>query len=202
MNRRLVAILLGTVFIAAPSAAQQEERRPSPDFPGEAIIYRDVGYSGPAVNVSRANPNLGLAWPVRSIRVRYGRWELCTLANYRGQCTTVDRDTRDLRQQVNFLNRLGSMRPLPGGGGPRPPAPPPAPDRSLRGMAAEFFPAPGERGRRVEACERGQANANCAARTADRFCRERGWNGSAHEALESVGRQVYLADTLCTRSGY
>lgn len=204
MNRRLVAILLGTIFIAAPSAAQQEERRPSPDFPGEAIIYRDVGYSGPAVNVSRANPNLGLAWPVRSIRVRYGRWELCTLANYRGACETVDRDTPDLRRQVNLINRVGSMRPLPGGGGggPRPPEPPPTPDRSLRGMAAEFFPAPSERGRRVEACERGQANANCAARTADNFCRSRNWNGSAREALETVGRQVYLADTLCTRTGY
>lgn len=202
MDRRFVVALLATTLFAAPSGAQQEERRPSPDFPGEAIIYRDVGYSGPAVNVSRANPNLGLAWPVRSIRVRYGRWELCSLSNYRGQCTTIDRDTPDLRRQVNFLNRLGSMRPMPGGGGPRPPDPPPTPDRSLRGMAAEFFPAPSERGRRVEACERGQANANCAARTADNFCRQRNWNGSAREALETVGRGVYLADVLCTRTGY
>lgn len=202
MSRRFVVALLATTLLAVPSAAQQEERRPSPDFPGEAIIYRDVGYSGPAVNVSRANPNLGLAWPVRSIRVRYGRWELCSLSNYRGQCTTIDRDTPDLRRQVNFLNRLGSMRPMPGGGGPRPPEPPPVPDQSLRGMAAEFFPAPSERGRRVEACERGQANANCAARTADNFCRQRNWNGSAREALETVGRRVYLADVLCTRTGY
>lgn len=204
MKSHVVVSLLAATLLAAPSVAQDEmqadARRPSPDFAGEAIIYRDAGFSGPAVNVSRAEPNLRLAWPVRSIRVRYGRWELCTLSNYRGQCTTVDRDTPDLRRQVNFLNVLGSMRPLPGGG-PRPPEPPPVQDRSLRGMAAEFFPAPSERGRRVEACDRGQANASCAARTADAFCRRRNWNGSAREALETVGRGVYLADVLCTRTG-
>ncbi len=53
MSRRFVVALLATTLLAAPAGAQQEERRPSPDFPGEAIIYRDVGYSGPAVNVSR-----------------------------------------------------------------------------------------------------------------------------------------------------
>lgn len=188
---------LAAVTLAAPAGAQPEERRPSPDFRGEAIIYRDVNFSGPAVNVGRADPNLRLAWPVRSIRVRSGRWELCTLANFRGRCTTIDRDTPDLRRQVNFLDRVGSLRPLPGG---RPPEPP-VRDRSLRGMAAEFFPAPARNGRRVPACERGQATASCAARTADSFCRERGWNGSAREALETVNRQAFLADTLCTRTG-
>ena len=201
MKSHVLAVILAAAAIVAPSAAQRDERRPSPDFRGEAIIYCDVNYSGPAVNVSRANPNLGLAWPVRSIRVRSGRWELCTLTNYRGRCETVDRDTPDLRRQVNFLNVVNSMRPLPGGGGPRPPEPPPAPDRSLRGMAAEFFPAPSRNGRRVLACQRGSASAACAAQTADRFCVERGWRGAARQALETVNRQVYLADTLCTRTG-
>ncbi|MBX3561326.1 MAG: hypothetical protein KF780_05880 [Sphingomonas sp.] len=192
-----IIVGLTVLSFAAPAGAQPEERRPSPGFRGEAIIYRDVGFAGPAVNVSRAEPDLRLAWPVRSIRVRQGRWELCTLSNYRGRCTTVDRDSADLRRQVNFLDRVGSMRPLPGGWQPEPPAQ----ERSLRGMAAEFFPAPVRNGRRVPACERGQATANCAAQTADRFCRERGWNGSAREALETVNRQVFLADTLCTRTG-
>lgn len=198
---RPAAALLAATILAAP-AASQEERRPSPDFRGEAIIYRDVGYSGPAVNVSRAEPNLRLTWPVRSIRIRSGRWELCTLANFRGSCETIDRDTPDLRRQVNFLNIVGSMRPMPGGGPPPRPEPPIGPERSLRGMAAEFFPTPQRGGRRIEACERGQANANCARQSAERFCRERNWTGAAHQALETVGRTVYLADTLCTRGRY
>lgn len=194
-----LAFIAGLTALSLPAiaGAQPDARRPSPDFRGEAIIYRDIGYSGPAVNVSRAEPNLRLAWPVRSIRVRQGRWELCTLANYRGRCETIDRDTPDLRRQVNFLDRIGSMRPMPGGGPPEPPVQ----DRSLRGMAAEFFPAPSRNGRRIEACERGQATARCAADTAARFCRERGWSGSSHQALETENRRVYLADTLCTRSG-
>ncbi len=196
MKNHLILAAAAGAILAAPAGAQPEERRPSPEFRGEAIIYRDVGYAGPAVNVSRAEPNLRLSWPVRSIRIRSGRWELCTLANYRGRCETIDRDTPDLRRQVNLLDRIGSMRPLPGGGPPEPPVQ----DRSLRGMAAEFFPAPTRNGRRIEACELGQPTARCAAETAVRYCRERGWNGSAHQALETVNRRVYLADTLCTRS--
>lgn len=205
MKRGSFLLLVGTLF-AVPAAAQ-EDRRPSPDFDGEAIIYRDTNYQGPAMNVSRPNPNLSLAWPVRSIRIVSGRWELCTLTNYRGSCTTIDRDTPDLRRQINFLNLLGSMRPLPGGGRPPRPEPPrpeppiaPVPDHSLRGMAAEFFPAPSERGRRVQACDKGPPDASCTQRTARNFCQDRGYVGVGHQALETVGRQVYLADTLCTRT--
>ena len=52
------------------------------------------------------------------------------------------------------------------------------------------------------ACARGAATANCAAQTADNWCRSIGWNGSAREHMETVGGRVYLADVLCVRSGY
>ena len=52
------------------------------------------------------------------------------------------------------------------------------------------------------ACARGSAAANCAAQTADNWCRSIGWNGSAREHMETVGGRVYLADVLCVRSGY
>lgn len=29
-----------------------------------------------------------------------------------------------------------------------------------------------------------------------------GWNGSAHEMVETVSRRIHLADVLCVRSGY
>jgi len=70
-------------------------------------------------------------------------------------------------------------------------------------MAAEFFPAPGGRdGRRLLSCENGGATANCAAATADRFCKSIGWSGSASQRQETVNGRVYLADVLCTRTGY
>ena len=82
----------------------------------------------------------------------------------------------------------GSIVPLPG-------------RRSLRGMAAEFYPAPAQRGGRVLACPTGSATANCAAVSADRFCRSVGWNGARSQSLQSEGRRVYLADVLCANSG-
>jgi hypothetical protein len=69
-------------------------------------------------------------------------------------------------------------------------------------MAAQFFPAPRQAGERVEACARGMANASCAATTADRLCRDAGWNGASHQAMQTANGRTYLADVLCVRSGY
>lgn len=194
-NRMAAFGLVVATLAFTPTAAQEERGWNSAS--GEAIIYRDPNYSGPAANVSRAEANMQLTWPVRSIRVVSGRWQVCSEPNHRGTCVIVD------RSQSNFTGRLGprselqSLRPVGGsGGGGGHPGP------SLRGMAAEFFTAPAEGGQRVRACSRGSASANCAAETADVFCRSRGWNGSAREAMQTVRRQVYLADVLCVRSGY
>lgn len=168
----------------------------------EATIYRDVNYRGPAVAVSGATPDLALAWPVTSVRVASGRWQLCSGTNYRGNCITLTASTANITGRLGPQSRLGSIRPLSGGGsggggggagdhGP-----------SLKGMAAEFYRAPVLRGARVEACARGSVTANCAAQTADNFCRSAGWTASARESMETVGRRVYLADVLCSRTGY
>ena len=191
----LPGLLAGLALsLAILPAAAQEERRPQRD--PEAIIYRDALYKGPAVNVSQPQPNLGLAWPVNSIRVRSGEWQLCEGANYRGTCRTFSSD----RPLLNLAQRgitVQSMRPTQLAG----PGEPPGDNRSLRGMAAEFYPAPAMSGRRVAACARGNANSSCAAKSADEFCRQMRWTGSAREALETVSGRVYLADVLCTRTG-
>lgn len=170
--------------------------RPTPQ--PEAIIYRDAGYNGPAVNVSQAQSNMGLAWRVNSIRVHSGRWELCERTNFRGDCRTYDADTPML---VNPLRGrvVQSLRPIGDGGGGGGEVPGNNP--SLRGMAAEFYPAPALQGRRVLACTRGSATANCAAQSADAFCRQLGWTASARQTMETVSGRIYLADVLCSRTG-
>lgn len=173
---------------------------------GTATIYRDRNFSGPAVAVSRANPNMGLNFQVSSIRVNGGTWELCPQPNFRGNCLIVGQSTPDLRRTYNWAGPLQSMRPADdgwgggggGGGGPQ---------QSLRGMASEFFPAPrdgrGANSPRVLACPgSNSASAACAAQSADRFCRSVGWNGSARQLMETVNRRAYLADVLCVRSGF
>src|SRR3546814_16723553 len=93
---------------------------------------------------------------------------------------------------------IQSMRPVGGSGGdPHPPAN----DQSVRGNFAEFHTQPTTRGVRVLACT-GSATANCAARSADNWCRPIGWNGSAREHLETRQGRVYLPDVHCVPPGY
>jgi hypothetical protein len=170
---------------------------------GSATIYRDPGFSGPAVTVDRGNSNLGLRFQIFSIRVNGGAWELCPQTNFRGSCLVVRQSTADLRRAYGWAGPLQSMRPA----GVPPVAPPVGGGQmSLRGMASEFFPAPRTGNRpgagRVEACPRGNATAACASQAADSFCRSVGWNGSARELMETVNRRFYLADVLCVRSGF
>jgi hypothetical protein len=187
---------MGAGFLATSTAQTPDDRMVRPP---EATIYRDAGYRGPAVFIGEAKPNLGLAWPVNSIRVPNGRWELCERTRYRGTCRTVDRDTPMLNNILRGIT-VQSIRPVgsDGGGGGQPPAN----DQVARGNFAEFHTQPAERNYRVLACARGSAAANCAAQTADNWCRSIGWNGSAREHMETVGGRVYLADVLCVRSGY
>lgn len=162
----------------------------------EATFYRDMNFQGPAVYVNEAKRDLGLAWRVNSIRIKSGRWELCERTNFRGTCRTYDRDTIMLNTPLRGRT-VQSLRPVGWSGNPQEPGN----NQSLRGMAAQFYPAPSQNGYRVLAC-RFQANASCAAETADRFCAAMGWRGSAREALETVRGRVYLADVLCSHTGY
>jgi hypothetical protein len=193
----LLPITVGAIAVVglAQPGLGQDDRMARP----EAIIYRDAGYNGPAVNVTQPQPNMGLAWRVNSIRVVNGRWELCERTNFRGTCRSYDADNAMLGNILRGVT-VQSMRPLGGSGGGGPEAPGNNP--SLRGMAAEFYPAPAQNGRRVLACGQGSATANCAADTADRFCASLGWTASARESMETVNRRVYLADVLCSRTGY
>lgn len=182
----------------ATSTAQTPEDRMY--RPPEATIYRDAAYRGPAVFIGEAKANLGLAWPVNSVRVASGRWELCEKTRYRGNCRTVDRDTPMLGSVLRGTT-VQSIRPVGagGGGGWQPPI---ANDQVARGNFAEFHTQPSTSRYRVLACTAGSATAACAARAADTWCRSAGWNGSAREHMETVAGREYLADVLCVRSGY
>lgn len=165
----------------------------------EATIYRDAGFQGPAVFVGQANPNLGLAWPVNSIRITSGTWELCERTNYRGDCRTYTSDIPVLKDPFRGLT-IQSMRPIGQSGGSFIGVE--ARDQVTTGQFAEFHTQPASRGYRIPACPLGRVSANCAARTADNYCRGIGWNGSAREHMETVGRVVFLADVLCVKSNF
>jgi hypothetical protein len=111
----------------------------------------------------------------------------------------VSADESDLRRVSRVLNAVQSMRPL--GYAPPVASDPPA-GTSLRGISGEYFPAPGRNGYRILSCPNGGSTANCAAQTANNYCKSLGYGGSASQTQETVNRRVYLADVLCTRTGY
>lgn len=191
--------LAGAAVAGASVAAAQEDKMWRPDAPPEAIIYRDAGYQGPAVNVSQPQPNLGLSWRVNAVRVRSGRWQMCERTNYRGACRTIDADRPVLGTPLRGIT-VQSMRPIGGGGGSG--SNEPGRNPSLRGMASEFYAAPARSGYRVLACPTGNANANCAERNAQQFCTAMGWRYSVRQSMETVRQRVYLADVLCTNTRY
>ncbi len=185
------------------ASAQEAEERGLFGNNAEATIYRSAGFNGSAVTVTRAEPRMGLAWRVQSIRVRSGRWELCEEPNYRGECWTVDRDTPIFGPA--FKGReVQSMRPWGGSGGSGGSGSlEPGRNPSMRGMGSEFYPAPAQRGYRVPACSSAfNANAACAQRSANEFCAAMGWRMAVRQSMETVRRQVYLADVLCANTSY
>ena len=191
--------LLASATLAAAATAWAQTDKMAPIGRGEATIYRDLNFQGPAVFVGEAKENLGLAWPVRSIRVRSGTWELCARTRYRAPCVKVSADEADLRRVSRLLYAVQSMRPT---GYATPVQPDPPAGTSLRGMSGEYFPAPGRNGYRILSCPNGNSTANCAAKTADTYCKSLGYGGSASQTQETVYSRVYLADVLCTRTGY
>lgn len=199
VNRGAIAAIPVLAVVALAGAEVGNAQTDKMARPVEAIIYRDAGYSGPAVFVGEANPNLGLAWPVNSIRVTNGAWELCERPNYRGTCRTFDSDQPVLGSMSRGLT-VQSMRP--GGQSSGSFIGVEARNQILTSTFAEFHTEPQSRGYRIPACPLGSATANCAARTADNYCRSVGWNGSAREHMQTVGRVVYLADVLCVKSNF
>lgn len=174
-----------------PTAIQQQDERARPPAQGggglEAIVHRDTFFNGPFQSVTASRTDLNLGWEARSIRVRSGKWQICTGRNFTGRCTTIERDTPTLSPQFRSIQ---SMRPTGGWGT--------GVGQSLRGAASEFFPAPLRNGQRIE-CQ-GGGNSSCARQAANQFCRSVGWLLARTQAIETVSGRSVVADVLCART--
>ena len=192
----LLRIILASAALLALAAPAQAQDRMAPN----AQLFSAPNYQGRSLTVMRDMSTIPATWSARSIRMGGGSsWEVCELPNFRGRCTVVSGSSANLQAQIG-VSGVRSIRaasgaptplpqPVPGGGG----------GRSLKGMAAEFFPAPEYRGRRIDACDREGGSAACVARESDNFCKSVGYVRSKNGAAQTVGGRIYLADVLCTR---
>jgi hypothetical protein len=113
----------------APPAPPPYASGPRPGYePGPRYRDRSRGYRedaltlfsglngrGRSVRIEGDTPNLagvGLNDQVRSIQLdpRSGPWIVCADANYRGRCTTIDRNVNDTRD-IGLRDAISSLRP-------------------------------------------------------------------------------------------
>ena len=196
----LSRLILASVILLGASAPAVAQDRMAPN----AQLFSATNFMGRSLTITRETPILQASWQPRSIRMGGGSsWEVCEQRHFMGRCTVLTGSSTNLTSQLG-ITRIGSIRPArsippnpgpglgplpgPGGGG-----------QSLRGMAAEFFPAPESRGRRIDACNTQGGSAACITRAAENFCRSRGYVSARNSAAETVGGRIYLADVLCSR---
>ena len=101
-----------------------------PYGPPQAILFSGLNFSGQSFETTREYSNLPAYFNDKALSLRLsGRtaWEVCSDANFRGNCQVLDRDVPDLRRYgLGFA--VSSLRPVDGPGGgypPYPPSPPP-----------------------------------------------------------------------------
>jgi Beta/Gamma crystallin len=82
---------------------------------GSVTLYAGSNWRGPSVRIDGEAPNLGstgLNDRIRSIQLdrASGPWIVCSDADYRGRCTTIDRSVPDTRD-IGMRDSISSLRP-------------------------------------------------------------------------------------------
>jgi len=184
-------LMFGSVVLAsllpAQASAQQNE---------QATIYYQGHFKGRSITLEGPT-RLQTPFTAKSIKIPEGKsWELCTGNTFTGckefnasdQALVITvRSARPVAPIITSAPPSGGPAASVGsvGGGPWP---------TLRGLSSEYFIAPDSGGNRILVAS---GKSEEASRLAQEFCRQRGWQTSAYERLQSIGGHAYLADVLC-----
>jgi hypothetical protein len=127
MNLRKRTLLAGAVMLLMTPAAfaQRGDRNDFAQRGDYATFYENGDFRGFSFTLTRSEPNFSrpglMNDKASSVRLR-GRWLLCTDGDFRGRCTEVSGDIRDLNR-LGLNDAISSARYLGPAGGPgaRPP---------------------------------------------------------------------------------
>jgi hypothetical protein len=78
------------------------------------IVFENPDYRGSSLQIRGSVPDMygsGLDDMITSVRVVSGRWEMCSAANFGGECKVVTADTPNLKV-FNLNDRVSSIRRL------------------------------------------------------------------------------------------
>ena len=107
-----------TVFISAlvlcvDASAQQPRHDPAPA--SNITFFQRDGFNGRSFSTSERIANFnryGFNDRANSIRVRGGRWEVCTAPRFEGRCVVLRRGDYPSLREAGLEDRISSARPL------------------------------------------------------------------------------------------
>ncbi|MEP7205937.1 MAG: beta/gamma crystallin-related protein [Casimicrobiaceae bacterium] len=130
MRIHSAAVVFLLALLTAGAATGQITFYERPDFRGRTFTTYDA---------IRDFTRYGFNDKAASVVVRDGAWQVCTDAEFRGECVTLNPGRFPTLISMGIKNRVSSLRPLGGS------APPPGADRP----SIVLFGRPGMRGRSV-----------------------------------------------------
>ena len=185
-RKSMVGAAVFAALLASGASAQ--------DASNEAVIYSKGNYQGSSRTIRGATKDLKIPFVVKSVKIPEGKaWDFCNGNTFTGCKTLTKSDpataltVRSARPGGMAVAKRGTVLP-----------PGTLTEQSLRGVASEYFVAPVENGNRVDVAG---GTPDAASARANEFCRARGWQGSAHQMVQSVAGRPVLADVLCVQTG-
>jgi len=190
--KRLI-IVTAAMLLAGSAIAQEQGENGQP-----AIAFGKGHFQGPRLTIYGPWQHITPEFTAKSIQLPPGQsWELCSGNTFTG-CKEFNQSVTAMVMTVRSARPVASAI-VSGPGGSTAGATQAAnlPDRSLKGLASEYFVAPRRGGSRI-AVQPGTAEAMRQA--AVDFCRSKGWRTSPYARLQKAGTAYYLADVLCADS--
>jgi hypothetical protein len=189
-------ILAAATLLGGPAVAQGQNDTAQP-----LVIFSKGHFEGARQPIYGPWQHITPEFTARSVQVPEGQsWELCSGNTFTG-CKEFSQSVTATVVSVRSARPVASAivsGPGSGAGAVASLPAPDVPDRSLKGLASEYFVAPHRGGARITV-QPGTAEAMRQA--ANDFCRSKGWRMSAYARLQKAGGAFYLADVLCADSG-
>jgi Beta/Gamma crystallin len=109
---RMILTAIG-LAVSVHAAAQQPQPRPAQ---AQTItFYQNEGFSGRWFSTDRRIGNFeryGFNDAANSVKVRGGRWEVCTAPRFEGRCVILRRGDYPSLREAGLEDRISSARPI------------------------------------------------------------------------------------------